>query len=213
MKGRIFTYSWLIVSVIFLLGTCRFIASGQTSPFTPEPLISNTVGFGASAGYAVCPNAHIGAPQLQFLSRIRLGAVVGFEGMVGYTGEHRFSFITAAGEDLSASVHRIPVTGSLLLFIPLAPTFTPYLVGGVGAHYVILDYSEDINEAISDKSKTRFGYHLGAGLEIPLNEHVAILGDYRYLYVDNAFEEELQIDFSSAEYRSNHFSAGVVVYF
>ena len=213
MKRAIYNKGYLGIMVILLLCFCRPSASGQDTQLTTEPLISNTLGFGVTGGWSVCKDALRGAPQLQFLARIRLGAILGLEGMVGYVGEQQFHLSTSSGEQVTAAVHRIPLTASLILFIPLAPTFTPYLVGGLGAHYMILDYSAEMNETIPDKSQTRFGYHLGAGLEIPLNQHVALLGDYRYLYVDDAFEKELQVDFSSAEYRSSLFSAGVVVYF
>ena len=78
---------------------------------------------------------------------------------------------------------------------------------------MILDYSSDVNGHIADKSKTRFGYHLGFGLEIPLNQHVALMGDYKYLFIDNAFEDDLDVDFNSTEYRASMISGGVVVYF
>lgn len=214
MKRGILNYGSSIAALIILLGVLSMTATGQTPQTTPEPMISNTLGFGAAAGYSICHDAHVGAVHLEFLSRIRLGSIMGLEGSVGYTGEHRMDFISKSGQDVAATLHSIPVGGSLLLFLPIAPTFTPYLVGGLAAHYVVLDYSEDLNNSgLGDDSRTRFGYHLGFGLEVPLNEHVALMGDYRYVHVDNAFEEELQVDFSSAKYTSNLFMAGVMVYF
>jgi opacity protein-like surface antigen len=207
------SFVFIASSVVLCLTVATSRASAQASGNTIDPLISNTLGLGVEAGYDVCHEAHVGAPYLNVVSRIRIGSVVGLEAGIGYRGEQRFSFEGPAGADYSAKVHSIPVTGSLLLFVPLAPSFTPYLVGGIGAHYVMLDYSPDINEFLGDRSKARFGYHLGFGLEIPLNNHVALLGDYRYLFVDNAFEKELEFDFSSTKYRSNTFAAGVVVYF
>jgi len=69
------------------------------------------------------------------------------------------------------------------------------------------------DNGVSDKKKVRFGYHLGFGLEIPLNEQLALHGDYRYLFLDNAFEKELQFDFSGMKYRAHSISAGFAVYF
>lgn len=202
-------------SIIVLMTTLCLLSSvhSQTTDQSPDPIISNTVGIGVQGGYHICHEADLAAPYLNVLARIRLGSILGLEGAIGYRGEQRFSFISDQGEDFSAKVHSIPATGSLILFIPLAPAFTPYCVGGLGAHYMILDYSADINTLLADRSKVRFGYHLGFGFEVPLNSHVVLVGDYRYQFIDNAFEKELQFDFSSTSYRSSAVAGGIIVYF
>jgi opacity protein-like surface antigen len=179
-----------------------------------EPLVSNTIGLGPQVGYWQCHDVHEGTTYVGVLSRIRIGTIMAIEGAVGYTGEQKFNLSQETGEDVTASVHSVPATASLVLYAPIAPTFLPYVVGGVGAHYVILDYSNYLNDNfLADKKKIRFGYHVGFGLELPLNEHLALHGDYRYLFLDNAFEKELQFDFSGTSYRANSFSAGFAVYF
>jgi opacity protein-like surface antigen len=211
-----FSSSSGICFLFLTLVTIAFVprAMAQSQGPIVEPLISNTAGLGVQLGYTACPDAELGgAPYINLVSRFRFGAVLGLEAGVGYKGKQRFSFDAPTGEDYSAKVHSLPFTGSLILFIPLTPSFVPYLVGGVGAHYVVLDYSADLNETIGDKSKTRFGYHAGAGVEIALNNHVGLVGDYRYQFVDNAFEKELEVDFSNTEYRSSQLAAGIVVYF
>jgi outer membrane protein W len=108
------------------------------------------------------------AMYLGVLSRIRLGGIMALEGAAGYRGKQHFRLRSGTGEDFTAAVHSIPLTASLVLYVPLGPTFMPYVVGGLGAHYLILDYSEELNQqSIADKEKVRFGYHVGAGLEIP----------------------------------------------
>jgi opacity protein-like surface antigen len=111
-------------------------------------------------------------------------------------------------------VYIVPATASLIIYLPIAPNFTPYVLGGIGAHYVIEDYSQYLNNNNTpDRNKVRFGYQLGFGLELPLNNHLALIGDYRYLYIDNAFQKEIQYDFSSTKIRSHLINAGFLVYF
>lgn len=187
-------------------------ASGQTEG--SGPLISNTIGLGPQVGWHKCDDADHAAAYLSVVSRIRIASIMALEGVVGYIGDERFDWQHQTGLDLAATVHRFPVTGSLLVYAPIARQVMPYVLGGVGAHYMVLDYSQYINDNIvADQSKIRFGYHLGFGLEIALNEHLALHGDYRYLYVDNAFEKELQFDFSSTSYQTHTVAAGFVAYF
>jgi opacity protein-like surface antigen len=188
--------------------------SSALSQTSEEPLISNTLGLGPQVGFYHCPDAIDGAPFLGLVTRIRLSNILALEGAISYVGKQSFDLSDETGQDIAASVYIVPATGSLVIYFPVAPTFMPYVLGGVGAFYVVEDYSQYLNNNnVPDRNKARFGYQLGFGLELPLNKHLALQGDYRYLYIDNAFQRELQYDFSSTKLRSHLVNVGFAVYF
>ena len=202
----------LVGVMLVLLWTVS--TSSALSQAPQEPLISNTLGLGPQVGFYHCPEAVEGAPFLGLVSRIRLSNILALEAALSYVGKQSFDYSDETGQDIAATVYIVPATGSLIIYLPVAPNFMPYVLGGVGAHYVIEDYSQFMNNnGTSDRKKVRFGYQLGFGLELPLNKHLALQGDYRYLYIDNAFQRELQYDFSSTKLRSHLINAGFAVYF
>jgi len=202
----LFVVSWTLLGIV--------PAEGQTSETSSETSISNTIGFGAQVGYHNANDADGGSAYLGFLTRIRISSIVGLEGTVGYQTIEQYTFPSPTGEDLNAKVHSIPITASLILYLPSAPNFRPYVVGEICGHYVILDFSQYLNDnSVSDSEKMRFGYHLGFGLELPINDHLALHGDYRYLFVDKTFEQELQYDFSGTKFHAYQIAGGFVVYF
>jgi len=204
--------SWLFGLALVLLWMVS--TSSALSQESQEPLISNTLGLGPQVGFYHCPEALEGAPFLGLVSRIRISNILALEGALSYVGKQSFDYSDETGQDIAATVYIVPATGSLIIYLPIAPNFLPYVLGGVGAHYVIEDYSQYMNNnGTPDRNKVRFGYQLGFGLELPLNSHLALQGDYRYLYIDNAFQKEIQYDFSSTKIRSHLINAGFLVYF
>ena len=175
--------------------------------------IGNTLGIGGQLGYNLNTDAERGAVFVGAILRVRPGYVLGIEGSIGYRADQVFALDTLVG-GLSAKVHSIPLTGSLLFFIPAAPHFAPYALAGVGLYIVTIDYSPIINQVIPDETHTRFGYHLGFGVEVPLNENVAIHADYRYVFLNKTFQNQnTKYDFSNKTYIGNTINAGFLVYF
>ncbi|MGE5797260.1 MAG: outer membrane protein, partial [Ignavibacteria bacterium] len=58
---------------------------------------------------------------------------------------------------------------------------------GVGWYNTKIDYNTQVDQGT--KTNQEFGWHFGAGLEIPLGDPVALTGDFRYVFLDYNFEE------------------------
>lgn len=158
-------------------------------------------GFGPRIGYYKAPDSDDGTMFIGLQSRSR-GEVLGFELAGEYRGEQ--SYTTTGGE---LTVRQIPVTASLLAFVPIAPNFQPYGLAGLGAYYTIYDYEGGFVNP-GDDAKVNIGYHLGFGLDAPLNESVGLNVDYRYLFLDGDDE-----NLGDKEFSGNVITAGLTFYF
>lgn len=88
----------------------------------------------------------------------------------------------------------IMVTG---LIYPL-----PILYGAIGGGWynTTFDYDQTALDIIEDETTQEFGWHFGAGLELPLGPKTKLSGDIRYVFLDYTFEsipgaEDLDSDF------------------
>lgn len=165
-----------------------------------EYLIQNNSGLGPKIGYYKAPDAEDGTMFIGIQSRTK-GKYLGAEFTAEYRGEQSYS--TTNG---TLTVKQIPVTGSLLLFAPLAENFSPYGVAGLGAYYTFYDYDGGFLNP-GDDTEVNVGYHLGFGADIALSESAAFNVDYRYLFLDG------NDDISDKEYSGNVISAGLTFYF
>ncbi|HET6527350.1 MAG TPA: outer membrane beta-barrel protein, partial [Balneolaceae bacterium] len=99
----------------------------------------------------------------------------------------------------------VPVTGSLMLFLPI-DGFSPYGLAGIGAYYTIYDSEGPLSD--DWESQFDFGYHLGFGAELALSDDVALSLDYRYIFLtpegENAPED--------ADFSGNLFTLGLMFY-
>ncbi len=76
-----------------------------------------------------------------------------------------------------------PVTAGLLLYpIPFA-----YVGAGAGRYGSTIDSPGFLG--LTDDSDAAAGYHVGAGLEIPVLPPLRVTGDVRYMFVDRTFEQ------------------------
>jgi len=185
-------------SKILLATLLTFFISGYA--FAQNP-VKGKAGFGPKIGYYKAPDADNGTMFIGLQSRAR-GEVFGFELAAEYRGEQDF---TVTGGKVTVS--QIPVTGSLMLFVPIAPNFQPYGLAGLGAYYTMYDYDGGFVSP-GDNSDVNFGYHLGFGLDLPLNSSAALNVDYRYLFLDGS-EDRI----SEKEFSGNVISAGLTFYF
>ncbi|MEQ9308766.1 MAG: OmpW family outer membrane protein [Balneolaceae bacterium] len=163
-------------------------------------LLKDKSGFGPRIGYYKAPDAEDGTMFIGAQARIR-GSIIGLELAAEYRGEQ--SYDVTGGE---IKVKQIPLTSSLLLFVPLAPNFQPYGIAGLGAYYSFYDY--DGAFASGEDAEVNLGYHLGFGLDLPLNDRAALNVDYRYLFLDGNND-----DFGDKEYSGNVISGGLTFYF
>ncbi len=163
-------------------------------------LLKDKSGIGPRIGYYKAPDAEDGTMFIGAQARFR-GSVLVLELAGEYRGEQ--SYNVTGGE---ISVRQIPITTSLLLFVPIAPNFQPYGLAGLGAYYSFYDYNGTF--ASGKDSEVNLGYHLGFGLDLPLNENAALNVDYRYLFLDGSND-----NFGDKEYSGNVISAGLTFYF
>jgi opacity protein-like surface antigen len=189
MKKLLSIFSVLIISALFTYATAQ------------EYLIENSSGIGPKIGYYKAPDAENGTMFIGVQSRTK-GKYVGAEFSLEYRGEQ--SYTTTGGE---LTVSQVPVTGSLMVFAPLAENFAPYGLAGLGAYYAIYDYDGGFVNP-GDDSEVNFGYHLGFGVDIAISESAALNVDYRYLFLDGNND-----DVADKEFSGNVISAGLTFYF
>lgn len=185
---------------LLLLSTFIFASAFTFEAVAQNFLIKDASGLGPKIGYYKAPDAEEGTMFIGIQSRSR-GEVLGFEFAAEYRGEQEY---TASGGDLT--VKQIPVTGTLLAFIPVTPNFNPYGLAGLGAYYTIYDYDGGFVNP-GDDTEVKVGYHLGFGVDLPLNESAALNVDYRYLFLDGSD------DLDDKEFSGNVLSAGLTFYF
>jgi opacity protein-like surface antigen len=201
----------LLAALFIFFMSIPFVVYAQdyTTESNSEPTIKNTFGFGPRAGYYIADDAEDGSFYGGIQARFRMGAVVGLEGAVEYRTAHETNFEFG---DVSQSVDTkfVPITASLLLFLPVSPYVAPYGIGGAGAYYTIYDY--DGNFLDENDDEFNFGYHLGFGLEFPFNNNIALNLDYRYLFL-NPDEGETTLDEADYNFDGNAFTASLMFYF
>jgi opacity protein-like surface antigen len=130
--------------------------------------------FGIGPRYALVVNRASEENSNMFGGAFRLrGSYLGFEGAANYRSED------LGGADLRTW----PVSASLLVF----PLSTLYALGGVGWYNSTLDFPKTAN--LDDRTDSPFGYHFGAGLEVPLAPGLHMTGDVRWQFVDYDFDE------------------------
>jgi hypothetical protein len=105
---------------------------------------------------------------------IRTGGAIGFEGAVDYRNEDLGS---------GAELRTWPVTVSLVA----SPIPFLYGLAGVGWYNTTIEAPALIGS--SEETSTDFGYHIGAGAQLPIMPALSLVGDVRYAYVDYEFEE------------------------
>jgi hypothetical protein len=110
--------------------------------------------------------------------RLKLLPVLGAEADIGYRQEKY-------GSDV-VTVKNWPVTFTGLLY-PL-----PVIYGGIGGGWynTTFDYADTYNDLGFDDETTReFGWHLAAGIELPVSPSVIMFGDVRFVFLDYEFKD------------------------
>lgn len=203
----------MILSILFI-GTSMFTVSAQSTTdratvqntAADRASIQNTFGFGPKIGYYKAQDADEGNFYGGLQARFRLGAVVGIELSAEYSAGQKYGI---GNQTVTTSF--IPVTASLLLFMPVNQHFTPYGVAGIGAYYTRYELSGIASDiGFDDDSTFNMGYHLGFGTEIPISPNVALNADYRYLFLNPNDNED---SFEGANFNGNVFTAGLMFYF
>lgn len=173
----------LLLLPLFLFLCSPMLVQAQDYEYDDDDdgaVIENAFGIGPRLGYYHGSEIDDGTFYYGLQARLRLGSVIGLEGSVSYRPGTEGEANPVTGQFFTYETKFVPVTGSLMFFIPI-DGFAPYGLAGVGAYYTIYD-SEDPRTENWDPT-FNFGYHLGFGLEIPFNDDVALNLDYRYIFL------------------------------
>ncbi len=177
--------------------TKAFSLAGLTALLVFGTQQAKAQGLGVGAHYTNVRNQDTdeNSSMLGAMARLR-GQYVGVEGAIDYRNEKM-----GGGAELKTW----PVTASLLIYpVPFA-----YAVAGLGWYNTTLDFAN--NSVFNDQTDTQLGYHLGAGLEVPLAPTLALTGDFRYQFINYKFDE---IPSSIGNVDADRFalSAGLLLY-
>lgn len=170
--------------------TCVLIAAAGAAHAQPA-----RIGLGGRYAYVRNIDSEYDVNMGGVLARVH-ATTFGVEAAVDYRNED-----LGAGFDLKTW----PVTASLLIY----PLPQLYGLAGLGWYNSTLDAPEGI--VLEDHTDTRLGYHVGAGVELPISRNVNFIGDLRYLFVDRDFRD-LPEEIGDVE--ANYFSINIggVVY-
>jgi hypothetical protein len=159
------------------------------------PLVTN-----AQVGLSIGPHLGIQKAQDADESNYLFGgtlrakfAALGAEGSISYRQEDY--------ENGAVTVKSWPVTASGLIY----PVPIIYGALGAGWYNTTFDFNDVYNTAgFDDRTEQEFGWHLGAGLELPLSPRTKLFGDVRWVFLDYELEnlpsvvvEEVNADFYS----------------
>lgn len=170
------------------------------SPLQAQDYDEGAFGIGPRFGYYHADEANDGTFYYGLQARIRFNEVLGVEGSISYRPGTEASF---AGQSYETKF--VPLTGSLMLFLPI-DAISPYGLAGIGAYYTIYDSEGPL--ADDWDSQFDFGYHLGFGTELPLSDNVALSLDYRYIFLTPEGENAPD----DADFSGNLFTASLMFY-
>jgi hypothetical protein len=109
--------------------------------------------------------------------RPRITGAVGLEVSAGY---ERLAW-EAGGRRVDAD--HVPVEGSLLLYLFFTRRVQPYLLAGVGYHWVN-PYGAGFTNGTRYASQNLFAVHAGGGLDVRAGERVSFWVDGRWTFLD-----------------------------
>jgi len=161
----------MITKLMFCLLGVMFI-----STIADAQEMRNPTAIGPHVGYYKAKDADDGKVMFGGALRLKLTNALGFEGSIDYRQEGY------RNESIVVRTWPVLLTG---LFYP-----TPNIYGaaGVGWYNTQIEFEKDLAQR-NDKSSQEFGWHFGAGVEIPLSERVMINTDFRYTFLDYDFGE------------------------
>jgi outer membrane protein W len=138
--------------------------------------IHNPFAIGGQIGFQKAADADNGNIMFGGLLRAYLTNAVALEASINYRQQEY--------QNSSIKVIDWPVQISGLFY----PIEYLYGVVGVGWYNTKTEYSGSLSD-IADKTTQEFGWHFGAGLDIPLSEKTLLFGDFRYVFLNYKFED------------------------
>jgi len=136
------------------------------------------VGIGPQVGYYKADGADEGSYLFGGALRLKPLPFLGAEGSINYRKESYY--------DDALDVTSWPVMATALVY----PLPFVYGLAGFGWYNTTFEYDGDLFPGMDDKETTNeTGWHVGAGLELPLGTGARLAGDIRYVFLDYEFEE------------------------
>jgi opacity protein-like surface antigen len=138
---------------------------------------AQSISIGPQVGYYRAQDADEGNLMGGVTWRFKAKSVFGIEASINYRQEKY------ANDVLTVRSWPVMVTG---LFYPV-----PVVYGAIGAGWynTTFDYDQNKFSLLKDKTTQEFGWHFGAGVEIPVSERFKVIGDIRYVFLNYDFEE------------------------
>ncbi|MFN8547038.1 MAG: porin family protein [Candidatus Eisenbacteria bacterium] len=114
-----------------------------------------------------------------------LAPILGIQGSADYRSEDHFVARTPLGNE-SLHVRTIPLLLTGRLYLPGPMPIRPFALAGAGWYHVAYDYSAGLESryGFKDESVDTFGWHVGAGVNLPLGPDVTMSAEGRYNFVD-----------------------------
>jgi opacity protein-like surface antigen len=136
-----------------------------------------SINLGPQLGYYKARDADKGAFIGGVTCRLKFTSVLGAEASINYRQE------TYGHDAVTVRSWPIMVTG---LIYPL-----PIVYGAMGAGWYNLtfDYNQNKFPLLKDETKQKFGWHFGAGAELPVGDKFKLTGDIRYVFLNYDFQE------------------------
>jgi opacity protein-like surface antigen len=146
---------------------------------TVAPVHAQSIGIGPQLGYYRAQDADEGNFMGGLALRLRMLPLIGVEASINYRQE-RYA-------DDAVTVRSWPVMVTGLVY-PL-----PFIYGamGVGWYRTTFDYDQSRFplQNLADETNQEFGWHFGAGAELPVGPSFRLTGDIRYVFLDYDFQQ------------------------
>jgi opacity protein-like surface antigen len=140
------------------------------------PLNAQSLKVGPQVGFQKATDADEGRFMFSGAARVRLMPLLGVEASIGYRQE-KFG-----NDALTVRSWPVMVTG---LIYPV-PIF--YGAMGAGWYNTTFDYNQSqLSSNVKDETTQEFGWHFGAGVELPVGETSKLTVDFRYVYLNYDF--------------------------
>ncbi len=163
---------------------------------------------GGHLGWAKAADSDEGNFLVGAHAELRLIPWLGVQGSVDYRFADEINF-TNSGQ---AKVRSIPLTVTARFYLVATEQVSVFAAAGAGWYHLVYDFSDDLEAlGIDDTSQNTFGWHVGAGLVVPISPTVALYGEGRAVFADpdRVVDDELADDISEFDYDSTYLAGGV----
>jgi opacity protein-like surface antigen len=138
----------------------------------------SSIGIGPQVGYHRAGDADDGRFMFGAFIRAKLSQAFALEGSINYRQEEYYGG--------RVEVSNWPVLVSALIY----PFPAVYGIAGVGWYFTTVGFDNSTFEQdLDDRTTNPFGFHLGAGLELPLGEMLKLTGDIKYVFLNYDLED------------------------